>query len=108
MLNVKVKIRENLLPDIGTLYPNVGVQIAEIKLTEKEDSYYMVIWYNNRHALLLSLEIKEEIKGGTSATIKYYDDNNQEFTPKWKNKSKTPGKPQHFNPRLHSYLNSGK
>lgn len=45
MLNVKAKIRERLLPDIGTLYPNVGIQIAtiDIPLNKKNEIYYFVI-----------------------------------------------------------------
>lgn len=106
MLNVKAKIRERLLPDIGTLYPNVGIQITTIDIAPdvKDETYYFVIWYNNSKALVVDLDVKRNDNGILLATVKYLDEDDKEFIPNWVNKSKDSRKPHTYNPRLHSYL----
>jgi hypothetical protein len=106
MINVKVKIRESLLPDIGTLYPNVCIQITMIQVpaNTKDETYYFVIWYNNSKALVVDLDLKRNKEGTLLAVIKYLDENDREFIPNWQSKPKENRKPHTYNPRLHSYL----
>jgi hypothetical protein len=83
--NVKIKCRETLYPDIGTLYPGVS-KIVEVADTAKfkDGPVYFVVWYNNTKSFETDIELVKNSLGQLIATTKYVDDQNKEFSPPWK------------------------
>lgn len=103
ILNVKAKIRESLLPDIGTIYPGVAVRFADLTIPNGQltEGYYITVWYNNKNAVVITVNLTKDNHGQINATVTYLNQNDEPFVPSWPPASQRPNT---FNSRLHSHI----
>jgi hypothetical protein len=75
LINVKVKCRGVLLPDVGTVYPNVLTQFFEDTISQNVNSieYDLVIWYNNTKNLNANVFINRRKDGFFESSVDYLD-----------------------------------
>jgi len=90
ILNVRAKVREQGLPDIGTLYPGINNLIYELNIPDNvtHDTYSIVIWYNNHNSVTPDINIDRQKEGDLQVRITYFDVNQKEFIPSWDSNSK--------------------
>lgn len=107
MYNVKVKFREHLYPDIGTLYPGVSKFIDQINVQPgQEDQMYFVVWYNNTRSLDIYIKFARAPEGYLVQSTTYLNEKGIEIIPPWKRRANKYYKSKHkatqqFHPNQH-------
>lgn len=98
--DVSAKMQGSSAIDLGTLYPRVVNNIADLEVPKQNTTWVMTVWYNSTKSIEVDFNITVNPDSTVKIESKYFDNKQIEFTPDWKNKASGIDTTSHYNPTL--------